>query len=154
MPAAIFQHAIVRDLAWAGFSEPLVLSPAIGGWQLEPSAFWREHLQTLDRDPAPLSEFLADATDGRLGIYYERLWHYLLTQDPDSNLLAHNLPVRAGGRTIGEFDCLFWCHASRKPDELVIFDQVVETVTTQQDHISRLELHRLVPNGRSEWFVS
>lgn len=110
MRAPIFQHALVRDLAWAGFSEPLIIAPGFSGAGLDMSAFWHGHLQALDEDPGPLCEFLGDAPAGRLGIYYERLWHYLLQQDPDSQLLAHNLPVSEGNRTIGEFDCLFWCN--------------------------------------------
>lgn len=113
MPAPIFQQPLVRDLAWAGFSAPLILSPAIRGAGLALSPFWREHLEDLDRDPGPLAAFLDVAPAGRIGIYYERLWHYLLQQDPNTTLLAHNLPVREGERTIGEFDCLYWCERRR-----------------------------------------
>lgn len=111
MPARIFKHACVRDLAWAGFSAPIILGPRVTGSGLKYSRFWQSHLQALDADPSTLLEFIGDAADGRLGIYYERLWHYLLQQDPDIELLAHNLPVRENGRTIGEFDCLYWSRA-------------------------------------------
>jgi hypothetical protein len=109
MRPGIFKHPCVRDLAWAGFAPPMILGPDISGAGIDYSPFWREHLQALDADPAPLLAFLGDACEKRLGIYYERLWHYLLERDPDTELLAHNLPVRDGKRTIGEFDCLFWC---------------------------------------------
>jgi hypothetical protein len=109
MRNGIFKHACVRDLAWAGFSEPMILAPGIEGSGLEYSGFWRNHLAALDREPAPLISFLAEYRDERLGIYYEGLWHYLLEHDPDTEFLAHNLPVRENGRTVGEFDCLYWC---------------------------------------------
>lgn len=111
MPARIFKHACVKDLAWAGFSPPMILGPRIAGSGFQWSAFWQQHLEALDSEPSPLLDFLGDAPTRRLGIYYERLWHYLLQQDPAVELLAHNLPVRDGDRTIGEFDCLYWSAA-------------------------------------------
>ena len=46
----------------------------------------------------------------RLGIYFEQLWHFFLQQDPEIELLAHNLAIQHQGRTLGEFDCLYYCH--------------------------------------------
>lgn len=51
----------------------------------------------------------------RLGVYFEQLWHFFLRQDPDIELIAHNLPIHDGGRTLGEFDCIYYsversCH--------------------------------------------
>ncbi len=108
MQARIFSHACVRDLAWAAFSPALLVGPDFRGVGLRYPGFWEARLVELDADPGPLQEFLGDAAEGRLGLYYERLWQYLLEQDPDIDLLAHNLPVRDGNRTVGEFDCLLW----------------------------------------------
>lgn len=109
-----FRHAQVRDLAWAGFSPPLLRTDTIRGARLPCSRFWRQHLAELDQTPAPLLAFLDTRTDSRLGLYYEALWHYLLENDPDIDLVAHNYPVRDGGKTVGEFDCLFWSALERR----------------------------------------
>ncbi len=108
MELPIFKHPAVRDLAWAGFSPPLLTGALFQDCGLRTGNWWPEHLADLDRDPESLLEFLGERPAGRLGLYYERLWQYLLTHDPDIELLANNLAVRDQGRTIGEFDCLLW----------------------------------------------
>lgn len=67
-------------------------------------------LESLDRQPQPLIEHLASRRSHRLGIYFESLWQFFLTHDPACDLLAHNLPIHHEGRTLGEFDCLYFCH--------------------------------------------
>lgn len=72
-------------------------------------------LQGLDRNPAALLEHLSRRPTHRLGVYFEQLWHFFLQQDPAIELIAHNLPVHDGGRTLGEFDCIYYsreraCH--------------------------------------------
>ncbi len=109
MPGRFYANPFVRDLAWAGFSPLLMRGAGLAGAGLESQAFWRSRLRQLDADPSTLYEFLGNTPNGRLGLYYERLWHYLLKHDPDTDLLANNLPVRDGHRTVGEFDCLYWC---------------------------------------------
>ena len=66
-------------------------------------------LETLDRDATPLLAHLADLRSQRLGLYFESLWHFFLAQDDAVDLVAHNLPVRQEGRTLGEFDILYFC---------------------------------------------
>ncbi len=114
MPGHFYTDPLVRDLAWAGFSPLLIHGPGLAGAGLELTDAWRRHLAELDRDATPLREFLGDTPGGRLGLYYERLWHYLLEYDPDTELLAHNLAVRDGHRTVGEFDCIYWCRRREK----------------------------------------
>ncbi|MEP5766508.1 MAG: DUF1853 family protein [Halieaceae bacterium] len=109
MPKQIYIHSCVRDLAWAGFSPLLIKTHRMSGAGLPWTAYWAQKLKELDQDPAPLLEHLDKAQSNRLGIYYESLWHYLLQEDPDTELLAHNLPIRDESQTIGEFDCLFYC---------------------------------------------
>ena len=111
----------VRDLAWACFSPPLLLSPglaqpeeAVSNCGLGLTDARRSWLERLDRDARPLLEHLARRRGSRLGIYFEQLWHFFLTEDPAVDLVAHNLPVRADGRTIGEFDCLYYCRERRR----------------------------------------
>lgn len=106
----------VRDLAWACFSPPLLISSLLPGageqienCQLDLTPAREKRLRLLDKDPGQLLGYLADNNHTRLGIYYETLWHFFLDTDPDTELLAHNLPVREGGRTLGEFDILYLC---------------------------------------------
>ena len=111
----------VRDLAWACFSPALLLTPELtgGGQRVDNCGLsltpdrdtW---LQTLDRNPGALLAHLANQRSHRLGIYFEHLWHFFLEQDPAVELLAHNLPIRHEGKTLGEFDCLYFCHTRQR----------------------------------------
>ena len=111
----------VRDLAWTCFSPGLLHSWQLAddgqnvadcGLTLTPArAHW---LAQLDDAPEVLHEFLARNPVKRLGIYSEQLWHFFLEQDPDVTLVAHNLPVRDQGRTLGEFDVIYWCHQRQR----------------------------------------
>lgn len=114
------EHPMVRDLAWAVFSEDLILADAVDprANALRPCALseatpsrlaW---LQALDRSPQPLIDHLESRKEQRLGLYFESLWHFFLRADPGAELLTHNLPVREAGRTVGEFDCLYRCRDS------------------------------------------
>ena len=109
----VFAHASVRDMAWIAFS------PALLDDQLLPmrdplrGSVWRDDpeqllhaLALLDEDPATLEALLGDSPDRRLGNYYERLWHALLTLAPDTRILAHNLALRDGAHTYGELDLI------------------------------------------------
>ncbi len=109
--AALTQQP-VRDLAWVLLSPPLLDE----GWQqrhpLSASAWWAspdllaDWLRQLDRQPAPLQDWLARHSIRRLGLYYERLWQFALLNAPGVELLAANLPVRQAGHTLGELDLL------------------------------------------------
>lgn len=111
----------VRDLAWTCFSPSLLYSWQLAddgqnvadcGLTLTPArARW---LAQLDDQPGKLLEFLAKRPVKRLGIYSEQLWHFFLEQDPDITLIAHNLAVRDQGRTLGEFDVIYWCHQRQR----------------------------------------
>jgi hypothetical protein len=111
----------VRDLAWACFSPPLLLSSQlpgadkpVGNCQLRLTPAREGRLRELDAEPGPLLAHLQSSGHSRLGLYFEALWHFFLETDPDTELLAHNLPVRAGGRTLGEFDIIYLCmHSGR-----------------------------------------
>lgn len=112
-----YQTREVRDLAWACFSPTLLRAQQLADdghnvadcdLPLTPARqLW---LEQLDRDATPLLEYLGGGQDRRLGIYFERLWHFFLSRDPALELVAHNLAVRDGGRTLGEFDCIYRCH--------------------------------------------
>ena len=106
----------LRDLAWACFSPPLLHTQQLA--KAEESArncalaltpersAW---LESLERDPTRLLQHLAQRPTRRLGLYFEQLWHFFLDEDPDVELLQHNLPVRHNGKTLGEFDIIYYC---------------------------------------------
>jgi hypothetical protein len=107
----------VRDLAWACFSQSLFHSemlssdkPAISSCGLALTDERQAWLAELDKSPAPLHRHLQTLHNTRLGLYFESLWHFFLQSDPLIELVAHNLPIRDGGRTLSEFDCLYYCH--------------------------------------------
>lgn len=116
-----YRTQAVRDLAWACFSTPLLRTGQLSdgghhttdcGLDLNPERrYW---LQELDRRPGPLLARLATRPGARLGIYFEQLWQFFLEQDSAVDLVAHNLPVRDGGRTLGEFDILYWCRQRQR----------------------------------------
>lgn len=115
-----FQTPQVRDLAWACFSPPLILAGglsadvAVTDCEFELTTQRRAWLEQLDQRPQPLLQHLSQRRSHRLGIYFESLWHFFLAQDAQCELLAHNLPVHHDGRTLGEFDCLYFCHRRQK----------------------------------------
>ncbi|MEM1113790.1 MAG: DUF1853 family protein [Pseudomonadota bacterium] len=99
---------IARDLAWACFSPPLLhLTVPHPTFTLTPER--QQWLKNLDKDPTPLLDFLGRRSEGRLGLYFEALWRFFLHADPLCELIAHNLPVRSLGRTLGEFDLIYFC---------------------------------------------
>ncbi len=111
----------VRDLAWACFSPALFDSEKlsddrqnIANCGLGLTAARQTWLESLDRQPAALLQHLKVLHNGRLGLYFESLWHFFLQEDAGVDLLAHNLPIRTGGRTIGEFDCLYYCRLRKR----------------------------------------
>jgi hypothetical protein len=104
-----YQTLEVRDLAWACFSPPLMDTArlAVGRADVENCSFpltplRRAWLEKLDRDASPLLTHLSVLHSRRLGVYFESLWHFFLAQDPEVELVAHNLPVTSDGRTLGE----------------------------------------------------
>ncbi len=106
----------VRDLAWACFSPALLDSsafddrPPLHNCHFELSAQRQEWLRALDREPEALLKHLGEARKGRLGLYFEKLWHFFLDADAKVTLVAHNLPVRDATHTLGEFDVIYYCH--------------------------------------------
>jgi len=116
-----FKTREVRDLAWACFSPALFHSEELSddgqnvancGLGLTPQR--QSWLEQLDNRPAVLHKHLTTLHNSRLGLYFECLWHFFLQQDDEVELIAHNLPIRDGGRTIGEFDCLYYCRQRQR----------------------------------------
>ena len=105
------QDSAVRDLAWSLLAPPLLGAapcpqrhPLAGSaWTQDPQRL-SDWLHGLDADPGALHAWLAARGSRRLGLYYERLWQFALQQAPGIEVLAANLPIREGGRTLGELD--------------------------------------------------
>ncbi|MEC9482417.1 MAG: DUF1853 family protein, partial [Halomonas sp.] len=78
----------------------------------------QDWLNALTRAPRTLEACAGPKLAGRLGLYHEALWHFLLAHAPGTRLLAHNLPVRNGRRTLGELDLLYALHGDSSPVHL------------------------------------
>ncbi|MBB5210978.1 DUF1853 family protein [Microbulbifer hydrolyticus] len=60
--------------------------------------------QTRTRLEPQLLLQLQQLQNHRLGAYFESLWKFIFDHHPDYVLLAHNLPIRDHGKTLGELD--------------------------------------------------
>lgn len=107
-----YRHHIVRDLAWAIASPPLLIIDELSctwfdnHWYqelYESSLDWLHH---VDEAPENLQESLDSQKDRRLGRYFETLWAYWLEQSPRFELIEQNLPIRDDSETLGELDFL------------------------------------------------
>ncbi|MGM0984200.1 MAG: DUF1853 family protein [Pseudomonadota bacterium] len=118
-------HPLVRDLAWIVLAPDLIAMP----WPGRPSrsdlglgnderlAAWLDELQAA---PDALEVHLAPALKGRMGLYHERLWQFLLAESPGTRLLAHNLRITQGKRTLGELDLLYCQRDGPRPVHLEV----------------------------------
>lgn len=102
-------------------------------------------LRALDQHPQPLRAHLALGHSKRLGLHFERLWHFFLAQDSEVELLAHNLPVRDSTRTLGEFDCIYYCHQRQRNVHLEL---AVKFYLSAPGAISQALSNWLGPNSR------
>lgn len=115
-----FRSPLVTALAWSCFSPPLLTSmycaeTRVATPQLPLTDERKEWLNALDRDDHALRQYMqAHCHSKRLGLVFESLWHFFLQEDPTTELIAHNIPVRDGNKTLGEFDVLYYCHNSQQ----------------------------------------
>lgn len=100
-----YQHPLVRDLAWCLFSPELMQGSTPLTSEIDKAHL---QLQRLDHQPAPLERWMSARAVRRLGFRFEALWHYWLTHSDEHSGLEHqfNLQLSAGGKTVGELDCL------------------------------------------------
>ena len=100
----------VRALAWSCFAPPLLSEETgVAAPDLPFTDERRQWLEQLDRDDRRLHNYMEQHCQSpRLGLVFESLWHFFLIEDPHTELLAHNLPVREEGQTLGEFDVLYY----------------------------------------------
>ncbi|MCG6657206.1 DUF1853 family protein [Halomonas campisalis] len=111
-PLDCCHHPLVRDLAWVVLAPDLIATR----WQGRPTreqlgladdARFRDFLLALEANPEPLERRVGNTVNGRMGLYHERLWQFLLDTAPATQLLAHNLRVQSGKQTLGELDLLY-----------------------------------------------
>ncbi|TGG95727.1 DUF1853 family protein [Natronospirillum operosum] len=93
---------VLRDLYWAISSPPPITLPDGFPWPDE-----RALLGQMLSDPAQarlLAAEIEPCRQQRLGPYFEALWLAWLRHHPHWQLRLHHLPIRSGGRTLGEID--------------------------------------------------
>lgn len=104
------KHRVVRDLAWALLSTPL-LQPFEDDTVLllqqeyvddQDTVF--DWLLTIDQSPEPLMHYVQQRSQLRIGIYFEQLLGFYFSHYPRFTLLYQNLQVQGAQRTLGEFD--------------------------------------------------
>jgi hypothetical protein len=107
-----FKHHVVRDLAWAIASPPLLV-PSERACYWYAYSWYREHYESsidvflqLDKEPGELESSLAEQKDRRLGKRFETLWAFWLEKNPRYEVVAQNMPLRDGDKTLGELDFL------------------------------------------------
>jgi hypothetical protein len=66
---------------------------------------WPAH-DWFEKYPSNETINIADIEPGKLGRYFEHLMQSWIKSESSLTCLAANLPVRAGGRTLGEFDLI------------------------------------------------
>ena len=108
-----FHDARVRDLVWV-MAAPSLMSESVATDFGVPDAVCRDalarampQLLELDRHPAPLHDWIAARCSHRLGRYFETLLDYWSSLLMGGQLVAANLPVKAGDIVIGEYDFLW-----------------------------------------------
>ncbi|KXS38396.1 MAG: hypothetical protein AWU55_1613 [Halomonadaceae bacterium T82-2] len=110
---ARLRHPVVRDLAWLLQAPDLLDTPYPGRPGLDELALddpdrRQAWLRELEQRPGDLERAVAHRLGGRLGLYHEALWHFLIARAPGTRLLAANLSIRdARGVTLGELDLLY-----------------------------------------------
>lgn len=115
-----YQHHIVRDLAWAIASPPLLKfehAPCSwygDEWYQDLYMTSQDWLQRLDEAPEELQRRLDKQKDRRLGRYFETLWAFWLEHSARFDVVEQNLSIRDEGKTLGELDFLVLDKASGK----------------------------------------
>ncbi|MCC5882835.1 MAG: DUF1853 family protein [Halomonas sp.] len=105
-------HPLVRDLAWLVLAPDLIATPWPGRPTRETLGLmedvsFRRYFEGLEAHPQGLERRVGTTVDGRMGHYHERLWQFLLDSAPGTRLLASNLRIHQGKRTLGELDLLY-----------------------------------------------
>lgn len=117
---SVFRNQVVRDLAWAISTPPIIIPDSHLCQWLKSSWFQNAFKETLlwfyelDQDASTLERLLAKQKDKRLGKYFETLWFYWLDHHPRYDVLAHNLQIIIDGETLGEMDFILYDKKNKK----------------------------------------
>ena len=113
-----YKNRIVQDLFWSCFGPSLItdFNPFTQGIDqyLSPTAKRIDWFKQLDQHPAALEAHINAMPQQRLGLYFEALWHFFFQQDPEFDLVTHNLAVRNQTRTLGEYDLIVFSHSLQR----------------------------------------
>ena len=108
-----FKHPRVRDLAWV-MKSPTMLKAKTPEYPIfsdqdcdDIFAVALDKLHQLDKDPSPLLSYLKQLSSHRVGRYFEVLIHFWLEHLTKFEVIASNLQIKDGKRTLGEIDFLF-----------------------------------------------
>ena len=109
-----------RDIGWI-LSSPSLINPAFHRLFCGPDL--PGTTCPLFQPPYPLSAEQSDQIRSLLrqrrhyllGIYYETLWHHLLEQHPEIQILARNLQVQKVHTTLGEYDLIYQHTSDQAP---------------------------------------
>ena len=115
-----YAHPLVRSLAWLIGAPGLLAADSHfqhdrlvdDAWCAQALREARPWLARLDAEPAVVDTLLARSNVRRLGRLAELLVGFWLDNTDRFELLAVNLAVRDGGRTLGDFDFVLRDHAS------------------------------------------
>lgn len=109
-----FDTQLVRDLYWALHSPMLIDHPCTvdPAWRRRETARYLGLLKKLDGRNSKLSRTLRRRDVNGVGEYFEFLIRTWLEEVPPARLAASNWQVYDGGRTVGEFDLLFYRDAT------------------------------------------
>lgn len=99
------QSPHIRRLLWLGSAPSLVQGEDVFAPSDSLDAKWRQQVRALADDKA-LMAWLDDCATSRLGRYFEALYLVLCERVLAWRVLANNLPIRSGSRTLGELDIL------------------------------------------------
>ena len=129
-----YRHEAVRALAWAIRAPNLIIPQP--GLNFQCAATLRTAyaeaepwLRRLETDPTPLVDTLKALNTWKVGVYFEALLGFWLSNHPELTLLAHNPQVRDQGRTLGAFDFLI-----RDPKQHCIHWEVAVKFYLQRHH--------------------
>lgn len=101
-----------NDLIWA-LTSPNLMALENNLYDTPSAQELHRWLQS-DGHETRLTQCLAAARQKRLGVYFESLWRYFLEYHPDFELISCNLPVRSNGKTLGEFDFIYFCRRRQR----------------------------------------
>ena len=101
-----FTAPAVRHLTWCLFSPALASINTVQTLNIQPSPDLINWLESLNKDPSHLLQYIQQNNHQLLGSYFECLWQYYFQYGPDVSLIRHHVQVSNHKQTLGELDIL------------------------------------------------